>query len=357
MIRDVDERSRLAPGLTWLGAGALALALHVGVFAAVFRQLEPVTTATGGESSVEVDLEPVEGEKAPDDMPPPETSGDPAEAAAAAANSGAAADAPATTTTPIVPRPPDLPLFPPLQPAPTTPSAPLQPEPIPSPTLPPPPSQEPPPPEPATPASPPPTSDPELLRLLPAPPPPPASPEPPPPEAVPLQPPPSVPPPRPEPRKVEALPPAEVPLPPEPLPPPRSEPPKIEPLPPAPEAPPVRASAASATTVASEEIAPAVQKLSAGREAAWRGKLVGHLNRFRRFPPGLGSGTARVGFTIDDVGQVTDIRIVSGSGNAALDDAAQALVIRASPFPRPPVGLSGKSLSFVVPIHFDMPRP
>ena len=100
-----------------------------------------------------------------------------------------------------------------------------------------------------------------------------------------------------------------------------------------------------------------MQRLSAGRVVAWHGRLVAHLNRFRRFPPDIGSGTARIGFTIDATGRVTAVSIVSGSGSVPLDDAARAMVGRASPFPAPPAGLSGKGLSFVVPIHFDGRRP
>ncbi len=131
------------------------------------------------------------------------------------------------------------------------------------------------------------------------------------------------------------------------------------PEPPRPVAPPVeatQASAVSAASAAAEDAAPSVRKLAAARETAWRGKLVPHLNRYRRFPPGVGSGTARVGFTIDGDGRVTAVSIVTGSGDAALDDAALALVRRASPFPAPPAGVTGHGLSFVVPVHYDALR-
>ena len=82
-----------------------------------------------------------------------------------------------------------------------------------------------------------------------------------------------------------------------------------------------------------------------------------HLNKFRRFPPGIGGGTARIGFTIDAEGRVTSVSVVTGSGSATLDAAARALVESASPFPSPPAGISGKGLSFVVPVHFDGRRP
>ena len=270
-LDDVGNRGTLASGLRWVAAGTLVLALHAGVIAGLVRAPDTASTATGGAEMVEVDLEPVEGEKAPDEMPP-EMSGDPATTAAAATDSAATTDNPMTPPAPVPPQPP----------APASPPEPPKAEPVP--------------------------------------------------------------PPLPEPPKVEAVqppPPPEVP----PVPPPRQTPP------------PSRAAAASTASAAADETAPPVQKLSAGREAAWRGKLVAHLNRFRRFPPGLGSGTTRVGFTIDVEGRVTATSIVGGSGNPALDAAARALVERASPFPTPPAGVSGKGLSFVVPVHFDDWRP
>ncbi len=176
----------------------------------------------------------------------------------------------------------------------------------------------------------------------------------------PVQPPPPIadPPPPPPPPPSEASP--DVPAPPPPVE-PAPEPKPPEPSePPRPVAPPVeatQASAASAASAAAEDAAPAVRKLAAARETTWRGRLVPHLNRYRRFPPGVGSGTVRVGFTIDGDGRVTAVSIVTGSGDAALDDAARALVQRASPFPAPPAGVTGHGLSFVVPVHYDARRP
>ena len=287
-----------AAGLRWLAAGTLVLAFHAGVIVILDRQPEPATTVTGGET-VEVDLEPVEGEKAP--QVPAETSGDPATAAAAAADSAAAVDAPAPTSPVLASQPPE-PVTPPLLEPPKI-------EPVPAPP-------------------------PEPPKLEPMPPPPPKPPKL---EPVPVSPP--------EPKVEQVQPTPIVPKVPADAPMPRPTPQQSH------------ASAASAATAAADEAAPAVQRLSAGRETAWRGKLVSHLNRFRRFPPGLGSGTTRVGFTIDAEGRVTATDIVTGSGNLALDAAARALIERASPFPPPPAGVSGKGLSFVVPIHFDGHRP
>ncbi len=291
----LEHRGRRAASLRWGACGLIVLAIHVGVFAALFREPEPVSTTTGGEPAMEVDLEPVEGEKAIEDMPPTASSGDPATAAAAAVDSAASVDA----ASPALPNAASLPL-PESKVEPVQPPLPLE-----------------------TPK----------VELAPSPP----SPEPS--EVEPAPPPPS-----PEPPRIEPLP--------RPLP----EPVKPQPVPPTP-SPPSHASAASAAAAAADETAPTVQKLSAGREVAWRGSLVAHLNRFRHFSPGLVSGTVRVGFAIDAEGQISTIGIVAGSDNAALDEAALSLVRRASPFPKPPAGVTGKHLSFVVPIHFDGRRP
>ena len=271
-----EGRGRIAAGLTWIAAGSLVLAVHAVVIVALVHQSETVAMATGGEPAVEVDLEPVEGERALDERSA-ETSGDPAMASAAAADAAAASETAAAE---------------PMAATPPSPTEPPKVEPVP-----------------------PPPSEPPKVE--------------------------PVPPPSPEPARVE------------PLPPPPPEPPKVEPVPPPPTRKVSHASEASAAAAATQETAPAVQRLSAGREAAWRGLLVAHLNRFRRFPRGLGSGTTRVGFTIDVTGRVTATDIVTGSGDDALDAAARALVEQASPFPPPPAGVSGKGLSFVVPIHFD----
>jgi protein TonB len=88
--------------------------------------------------------------------------------------------------------------------------------------------------------------------------------------------------------------------------------------------------------------------------ASWRGALMAHLNRHKRFPPGAaGTGTATVAFTIDRSGRVLSARLVRGSGDAALDAEAVALPRRASPVPAPPPNVSGGSVTLAVPIRFN----
>ena len=283
--------------LRWTAAVAVALGLHAGVAALVIREARPEPLDAGGDA-IAVEFDPVEGEAAkPDEVQPavPADKASTAAAAAAPAEDSQATPPPVDTPPPVEPPPPDLP--PPVQP---------------------------PPPEPRPPAVPPPVASP----------PPPVSEPPSPSEAVPEVPPPPV-----APTPERAPKPSEV---------PRAVVPPVQAT---------QASAASAASAVAEDAAQAVRKLAAARETAWRGSLVPHLNRYRRFPPGVGSGTARVGFTIDGDGRVTAVSIVTGSGDAALDDAARALVQRASPFPAPPPGVSGRALSFVVPVHYDARHP
>jgi protein TonB len=93
---------------------------------------------------------------------------------------------------------------------------------------------------------------------------------------------------------------------------------------------------------------------SAVSPASWRGSLVAHLNRHKRFPPGAsGTGTATVSFTINRSGQVLSARLVRSSGDPVLDREAVALLNRASPVPAPPAGLGGGSISLSVPVRFN----
>ncbi len=92
---------------------------------------------------------------------------------------------------------------------------------------------------------------------------------------------------------------------------------------------------------------------SAASRANWRGTLVAHLNRFKRFPGGANPGTVQVAFSIDRAGRVLSARLVGASGDALLDEEALAMIRRASPVPAPPEGLGGGSISLSVPVKFS----
>lgn len=92
---------------------------------------------------------------------------------------------------------------------------------------------------------------------------------------------------------------------------------------------------------------------SPAANASWRGSLIAHLNRFKRFPNGASPGTVQVAFSIDRGGRVLSARLVRGSGDAALDEEAVAMIRRASPVPAPPDGIGGGAIALAVPVRFS----
>ena len=114
---------------------------------------------------------------------------------------------------------------------------------------------------------------------------------------------------------------------------------------------PPRAQAAHArTTAAPSAGAAAAPSVS---PASWRGSLIAHLNRYKRFPSGASVGTAQVAFTIDRSGRVLSSRLIGSSGDGALDGEAVAMMRRASPVPAPPAGFGGSTISLAVPVRFN----
>lgn len=204
------------------------------------------------------------------------------------------------------------------------------------------------------------------------------TPEPPPPEPVKD---PEPPPPEPEPEPVK-LPEPEIKLPelpqlPDPAavlappPPPMPEKPKVEPkpVPPKPkvverrkpverEKPRAERAAApppSPAQAAAPSSAPVGTSASSSvSTASWRGMLMAHLNRYKRFPPGARTGTAQVAFSIDRGGRVLSARLTGSSGDDALDEEAVSMVRRASPVPAPPAGVGGAgAIALAVPVRFN----
>lgn len=88
--------------------------------------------------------------------------------------------------------------------------------------------------------------------------------------------------------------------------------------------------------------------------ASWRGSLIAHLNRYKRFPGGASPGTVQVAFAIDRSGNVLSSRVVGSSGDSALDAEAAAMIRRASPVPAPPAGVGGGgAIALSVPVRFS----
>jgi len=117
-------------------------------------------------------------------------------------------------------------------------------------------------------------------------------------------------------------------------------PPKVEQVSPAPR-----------TTVREVASAPRI-------DPSWESLLLKHLQEFKNYPSAARKrneqGVVLLAFSIDRNGHVTSRHIVQGTGYAALDDEAMALVQRAQPMPAFPPSMTEAELSVTVPIRFSL---
>jgi protein TonB len=85
----------------------------------------------------------------------------------------------------------------------------------------------------------------------------------------------------------------------------------------------------------------------------YKGLVAAQLARSKQYPADARSahsqGSAAISFTIDPGGNARSVRLVRGTGIASLDQEAQAMVHRASPFPPPP---GGHAMNFNAPVNF-----
>ncbi|MCF1505889.1 TonB family protein [Afifella sp. H1R] len=87
--------------------------------------------------------------------------------------------------------------------------------------------------------------------------------------------------------------------------------------------------------------------------ATYNSRIYAHLARYKRYPSGgRSNGTVTVRFTISASGAAGGVRLTGSSGDAALDQAAVAMVNRASPFPRIPPEFGRSSMTFTVPVSY-----
>ncbi|MBV6488792.1 MAG: TonB family protein [Pseudorhodoplanes sp.] len=112
-----------------------------------------------------------------------------------------------------------------------------------------------------------------------------------------------------------------------------------------------RAAPASSPSTASNSV-------GLGRSHAdtnYRGLVAAHLARYKQFPADARSrgqqGSVTISFSLSGSGSVNAVRLVRGSGVPSIDQEAQAMVRRASPFPSPP---DGHAMSFTVPVSFHL---
>lgn len=90
----------------------------------------------------------------------------------------------------------------------------------------------------------------------------------------------------------------------------------------------------------------------------WKSRLLSHLERYKRYPEAAKNrreeGSALVGFTLDREGHVLTFYLARSSGSNELDDAAQAMVERASPVPSLPDDVIGQTVQLTVPVRFSI---
>jgi len=118
-----------------------------------------------------------------------------------------------------------------------------------------------------------------------------------------------------------------------------------------------RASAPSpAAAPAAPQIAPSAEASAA--QASWRERLIAHLLRYKRYPPGAQSrreqGTATLSFSMDRNGRVLSRSIARGSGVAELDAEVLDMIMRAQPLPPFPPTMTQVRMNISVPIRFSV---
>jgi protein TonB len=86
--------------------------------------------------------------------------------------------------------------------------------------------------------------------------------------------------------------------------------------------------------------------------------VLAHLQRYRIYPDQARSagitGVSTVRFTIGAGGNVISAGLAGSSGQGVLDQAALAMVHRASPFPPIPASLGRGSMTFAAPVRFNL---
>jgi protein TonB len=89
-------------------------------------------------------------------------------------------------------------------------------------------------------------------------------------------------------------------------------------------------------------------------------EIMASLARHKRYPEVARrqeeQGTVLIAFAVDRAGRLLSFDIRKGSGNAALDRAAEEMVRRADPLPPAPASYAGTRLDLVLPVTFSLQR-
>lgn len=74
--------------------------------------------------------------------------------------------------------------------------------------------------------------------------------------------------------------------------------------------------------------------------------------RLRRVSKQSARLVAKIAFSVDRGGHVTEVRVIAPSGSSDLDEPALHLIQRSQPLASPPASLSPRLLSFVASVQF-----
>lgn len=110
------------------------------------------------------------------------------------------------------------------------------------------------------------------------------------------------------------------------------------------------------------EAGPGGNRSGAGRPgggdvaAVWRGRVLAHLDRHKRYPPAARimkrEGRVHVSLTMDRHGKVLSVAVTRGDGFKPFDTEAINTIRRAEPLPEPPAELAGNVIPLQLPIAF-----
>lgn len=123
--------------------------------------------------------------------------------------------------------------------------------------------------------------------------------------------------------------------------------------------------AAAPTTVETKREAPVSVAPTPGTgastvklRATWQRQLIVQLERNKRYPAGGARREVQilVSFTMERNGRLVSAEIAKSSGEPAFDEAALAMVRRASPLPPPPPLIADEGLTFTLPVIFRANR-
>lgn len=93
-------------------------------------------------------------------------------------------------------------------------------------------------------------------------------------------------------------------------------------------------------------------------EARYLQALLGHLNRYKRYPDSARrmrrEGVVEVTFTVNRQGQVADARVVKSAGFRPLDDEVRDMLSRAAPLPGVPADYGRPELTVTLPVAFSL---